>query len=241
MLKWSVEAKEVWKKNVSLIWLVMNQPFYYHFWYLFVGIWKWKDAQNFLSASVHWELFHHFRSTPPIFQKTNPRMVHHHKDLGQISKDSKLQLRWWPSALSSWNLGSRRMVSSLVLVDWWLVIGKYIIWSECQWIRLMDKCSSIAGIKTGSKPSIISSALASIVLAVAYTVCTRLISLYCWTNIFALQRNSLAIALGTTIALSVVFAIRFLKTKKLVPAGILGLLSLGFSTFFSYLKWAGAA
>jgi hypothetical protein len=38
-----------------------------------------------------------------------------------------------------------------------------------------------------------------------------------------------------------VFAIRFLKTKKLVPAGILGLLSFGFSIFFSVLKWNGGA
>ncbi len=56
-----------------------------------------------------------------------------------------------------------------------------------------------------------------------------------------LQKTSLPIALGTTVALAVVFAIRFVKTKKLVPAGILGLLSLAFSIFFSGLKLYGAA
>jgi uncharacterized membrane protein (UPF0136 family) len=115
--------------------------------------------------------------------------------------------------------------------------------------------SKLAGIKAGSKPSIISSTLASILLAIAYKVIDLSGKDSIDDNVemeissqrngtadyFGLQKTSLPIALGTTVALSVVFFIRFLKTKKIVPAGILGLFSLGFSIFFSVLKWNGAA
>ena len=238
MLKWSVEAKEVWKKNVSLIWLVMYHPIYYHY---SIGVYllEMKGCTKFLICLCSLGVVSSFSVNTPDFSKNQSKN-------GASSQRFRPNLKRQQTmmTLSPQLLKSGIATYGIIIGAGGLVAGNlktYYVRSECQWIRLMDKCSSIAGIKTGSKPSIISSALASIVLAVAYTVCTRLISLYCWTNIFALQRNSLAIALGTTIALSVVFAIRFLKTKKLVPAGILGLLSLGFSTFFSYLKWAGAA
>ncbi len=43
-----------------------------------------------------------------------------------------------------------------------------------------------------------------------------------------------SLALGTAVLLSVVFAIRFVKTKKLMPAGFLGLLSALFGAVFVF-------
>jgi len=73
----------------------------------------------------------------------------------------------------------------------------------------------VAGIKSGSKPSIISSTVASALLLYSYA------------------QGATALALGTAAALSVVFAIRFVKTKKLMPAGFLGLLSAVFAAVFA--------
>ena len=73
----------------------------------------------------------------------------------------------------------------------------------------------VAGIKSGSKPSIISSTSAAALLIYSYI------------------QGATALALGTAVALSVVFAIRFVKTKKLMPAGFLGLLSAVFGAVFA--------
>eukprot|EP00285_Hemiselmis_virescens_P014169 CAMPEP_0173380950 /NCGR_PEP_ID=MMETSP1356-20130122/3491_1 /TAXON_ID=77927 ORGANISM="Hemiselmis virescens, Strain PCC157" /NCGR_SAMPLE_ID=MMETSP1356 /ASSEMBLY_ACC=CAM_ASM_000847 /LENGTH=178 /DNA_ID=CAMNT_0014334673 /DNA_START=12 /DNA_END=548 /DNA_ORIENTATION=- len=64
-----------------------------------------------------------------------------------------------------------------------------------------------AGIKTGSKPSIISGVISCIILSIAYI------------------KSSNPLALGTSIALTVVFGIRFQKTSKMMPAGMLGIVS----------------
>ena len=74
----------------------------------------------------------------------------------------------------------------------------------------------VAGIKSGSKPSIISSTIASALLIYSYI------------------QGATALALGTAVALSVVFVIRFVKTKKLMPAGFLGLLSAVFGAVFAF-------
>lgn len=52
------------------------------------------------------------------------------------------------------------------------------------------------GLKTGSKPSIISGVVSCIILAIAYT------------------KNLNPLALGTSAALTIVFAIRFKKTVR---------------------------
>eukprot|EP00283_Hemiselmis_rufescens_P016045 CAMPEP_0173437672 /NCGR_PEP_ID=MMETSP1357-20121228/18154_1 /TAXON_ID=77926 /ORGANISM="Hemiselmis rufescens, Strain PCC563" /LENGTH=171 /DNA_ID=CAMNT_0014402865 /DNA_START=9 /DNA_END=524 /DNA_ORIENTATION=- len=64
-----------------------------------------------------------------------------------------------------------------------------------------------AGIKTGSKPSIISGVASCILLSIAY------------------MKSSTPLALGTSVALSIVFGIRFKKTGKMMPAGMLGIVS----------------
>ena len=72
------------------------------------------------------------------------------------------------------------------------------------------------GIKSGSRPSIISSTIASALLIYSYI------------------QGATSLALGTAVALSVAFVIRFVKTKKLMPAGFLGLLSAVFGAVFVF-------
>lgn len=69
--------------------------------------------------------------------------------------------------------------------------------------------------KSGSKPSLVSGVVAGVVLGAAYF------------------KDSVPVALGTAVALSVVFAIRFAKTKKVVPAGVLGIVSAVAAGFFA--------
>ena len=73
----------------------------------------------------------------------------------------------------------------------------------------------LAGIKSGSKPSIISSTVASALLVYSYV------------------HGATAIALGTAVSLSIVFAIRFAKTQKIMPAGFLGVVSAVFAGLFA--------
>lgn len=77
-----------------------------------------------------------------------------------------------------------------------------------------------AFLRSGSKPSIISGVVAGIVLGGAYV------------------KDSVPLALGTAIALSAVFAIRFVKTKKFVPAGALCILSVVAAIFFAAVIYA---
>lgn len=72
-----------------------------------------------------------------------------------------------------------------------------------------------AFLKSGSKPSIISGVTAGIVLAAAYF------------------KDSVPVALGTAVALTLVFAIRLVKTKKFMPAGMLCIASLAAAAFFA--------
>lgn len=72
-----------------------------------------------------------------------------------------------------------------------------------------------AFVRSGSKPSVISGVLAGLVLAAAYF------------------KDSIPLALGTAAALAVVFAIRFAKSKKFVPAGMLCAVSLVAAAFFA--------
>lgn len=77
-----------------------------------------------------------------------------------------------------------------------------------------------AFLKSGSKPSIISGVVAGIVLAGAYV------------------KDSVPLALGTAIALALVFAIRLVKTKKFIPAGMLCLASVAAAAFFAASLYA---
>lgn len=72
-----------------------------------------------------------------------------------------------------------------------------------------------AFLRSGSKPSVIAGVSAGVVLAAAYA------------------KDSVPIALGTAVALSVVFALRLVKTKKFVPAGILCIASVLAAVFFA--------
>lgn len=72
-----------------------------------------------------------------------------------------------------------------------------------------------AFLKSGSKPSIISGVTAGIVLGGAYF------------------KDSVPVALGTAVVLTIVFGIRLLKTKKFVPAGALCIASLLAAVFFA--------
>lgn len=71
-----------------------------------------------------------------------------------------------------------------------------------------------AFLRSGSKPSIISGVIAGVVLAVAYA------------------KDSVPVALWTAVALGVVFAVRFVKSGKVVPAGLLCLVSVAAAVFF---------
>ncbi|EKX50914.1 hypothetical protein GUITHDRAFT_151112 [Guillardia theta CCMP2712] len=78
----------------------------------------------------------------------------------------------------------------------------------------------VAGIRSGSKPSIISGVISSILL------------------IFAYMQDNMKLALATSSALCLVFGIRFYKTRKAMPAGVLGTASLLFSLLFGMgIKW----
>lgn len=73
-----------------------------------------------------------------------------------------------------------------------------------------------AFLKSGSKMSAISGVVAGAVLAAAYV------------------RSSVPVALGTALALMVVFIVRLVATKKMMPAGMLAILSGLFAMFFGY-------
>lgn len=72
-----------------------------------------------------------------------------------------------------------------------------------------------AFLKSGSKPSIISGVAAGIVLAGAYV------------------KESVPLALGTAVVLTIVFSVRLAKTKKFIPAGMLCILSVVAAAFFA--------
>lgn len=77
-----------------------------------------------------------------------------------------------------------------------------------------------AFLKSGSKPSIVSGVLAGVVLAGAYA------------------KESVPLALGTALALAAVFAVRLVKSKKFVPAGLLCVLSVLAALFFAAALYA---
>ncbi|KAI0561732.1 Transmembrane protein 14C [Gracilaria domingensis] len=77
-----------------------------------------------------------------------------------------------------------------------------------------------AFLRSGSKPSVISGVAAGIVLAAAYV------------------KDSVPIALATALALAVVFAIRLVKTKKFMPAGMLAVVSVLAAAFFAAAIYA---
>mmetsp|Transcript_44017 Transcript_44017/g.68826 ORF Transcript_44017/g.68826 Transcript_44017/m.68826 type:complete len:172 (+) Transcript_44017:94-609(+) len=79
---------------------------------------------------------------------------------------------------------------------------------------LMGAGGVVAGLKTGSKPSMIAGSASAVILVLAYL------------------KSSLVAAFGTAVALSVVFGIRLAKTKKFMPAGFLGAISVAFSALF---------
>ena len=50
---------------------------------------------------------------------------------------------------------------------------------------------------------------------------------------YSYVQSMTAVALGTAVALSIIFAIRFAKTQKMMPAGFLGTLSTVFAAIFA--------
>lgn len=77
-----------------------------------------------------------------------------------------------------------------------------------------------AFLRSGSKPSIISGVAAGVVLAAAYV------------------KDSVPLALGTAVALAAVFAVRLVKTKKFMPAGMLAMASVAAALFFAAAIYA---
>ncbi|PXF42836.1 Transmembrane protein 14-like [Gracilariopsis chorda] len=77
-----------------------------------------------------------------------------------------------------------------------------------------------AFLRSGSKPSIISGVVAGIVLGAAYV------------------KDSVPVALGTAVALAAVFAVRLVKTKKFMPAGMLAIVSVAAALFFAAAIYA---
>lgn len=80
---------------------------------------------------------------------------------------------------------------------------------------IMGAGGIFAFIKTSSKPSLIFGVLSTALLAYAY------------------KQRSIEYALGTACCLSMVFYARFVKTKKMMPAGMLGIVSLVFAVLFA--------
>mmetsp|Transcript_33077 Transcript_33077/g.104597 ORF Transcript_33077/g.104597 Transcript_33077/m.104597 type:complete len:194 (+) Transcript_33077:2066-2647(+) len=77
----------------------------------------------------------------------------------------------------------------------------------------------VAGIRSGSKPSIISGVISSILL------------------IFAYMRDQLYLSLAVALTLSLVFGIRQAKSNKFFPAGLLQLISISFAVLFALAKF----
>lgn len=72
-----------------------------------------------------------------------------------------------------------------------------------------------AYLNTGSKPSAISGVISGVILAVAYA------------------KNNIPIALATAVLLTIVFGVRVVKTKKLVPSGVLLAISVVAAALFA--------
>lgn len=77
-----------------------------------------------------------------------------------------------------------------------------------------------AYLRTGSRPSIISGVIAGIVLAAAYL------------------QNSVPLALVTAAVLTVVFALRYSKSRLFMPPGLLCLVSLAAAVYFGMSLYA---
>lgn len=77
-----------------------------------------------------------------------------------------------------------------------------------------------AFLRTGSKPSVIFGTIGGLLLGAAYV------------------NNSTALALGTAVVMAAAFAYRLYKTRKFLPAGALGLLSVFVIAFFVFSIYA---
>ena len=85
----------------------------------------------------------------------------------------------------------------------------------------------IGYLKAGSKPSLIAGVVSAALLAGAAWMS--------WNN----EVRALWIAVGIAGLLSVVFLIRFLKTRSFMPSGMMLVLSLAATAYFGLTAWLG--
>jgi len=85
----------------------------------------------------------------------------------------------------------------------------------------------IGYLKAGSKPSLIAGAVSAALLAGT--------AWFSWNN----EVRTLWIAAGIAGLLSLVFLMRFLKTRSLMPAGMMLALSLAAAAYFGLTAWRG--
>jgi len=102
----------------------------------------------------------------------------------------------------------------------------FLIVAIAPWLLLLYALLMIAGgvlgyVKAQSKPSLISGLISGIALLVA------------WFITLQSYRTGMILATVLAIALLIVFAIRFRKTNKFMPAGLMAILSLVSAVVFA--------
>lgn len=95
----------------------------------------------------------------------------------------------------------------------------FLIVAIAPWLLLLYAGLVIAGgvmgyVKARSKPSLISGLISGAALLIAW-----------WITLSNSYNAGIALAAGLAIALLVVFALRFRKTKKFMPAGLMAIVS----------------
>jgi len=103
-----------------------------------------------------------------------------------------------------------------------------IIWLVLIYALLVAIGGVMGYLKAQSKPSLISGLISGVALVIAWYV--------------SLQNPTAGLALATifALALMIVFALRFRKTGKLMPAGLLAILSLVATILFA-IGWASTS
>ncbi len=102
----------------------------------------------------------------------------------------------------------------------------FLVVAIAPWLLLLYALLVLAGgglgyLKARSKPSLISGLISGTALLVAFA------------TVFQNYATGMALALGLAIALLIVFGIRFRKTGKWMPAGVMALVSLGMALWFA--------
>lgn len=99
------------------------------------------------------------------------------------------------------------------------------------WLLLLYALMVIGGgilgyVKVQSKASLISGLVSGVALLIA------------WVLTFQNYNTGMALAAGLAIALLIVFALRFRKTQKFMPAGLLASLSAVMAVVFAIATWS---